>query len=113
MRILVVGAGRVGMRVLRQLKKNPDLTVLTMDPNERPLAVEEGLIPAVDLTETLTPLTMEYVLRKTSPDLILLTTASEDLGLGTAPGIDILADSLKRELAGMSPVPLIEVARSS
>lgn len=112
MRILVVGAGRAGAKVLRQLQKNPELVVLTADPNRSPFAVEKGIIPMVDLAEALTPLTLKYVLDKTKPDLILLTTSSEDMGLGTAPGIDILADSLRRELASISSVPLIEVARS-
>lgn len=111
MRILVVGAGRTGAKVLRQLKKNPELTVLTADPRERPQAVEDGIIEAVDYAETLTPLTLEYVVAQARPDLILLTTSSEDMGLGTAPAVDILAESLKRELAGLSKVPLIEVAR--
>jgi len=111
MRILVVGAGRVGAQVLRQLQKNPELIVLTTDPNRTPFAVENGIIPNVDLTEALTPLTLNFVLEKTRPDLILLTTSSEDMGLGTAPGVDILADALKRELASISTVPLIEVAR--
>lgn len=112
MRILVIGAGRVGTQVLRQLKKNPELIVMTADPSESPFAVEKGIIPKVDLAEALTPLTLNYVLEKTRPDLILLTTSSEDMGLGTAPGVDILADSLKRELASISTVPLIEVART-
>ncbi|MDX1435689.1 MAG: hypothetical protein R3335_02685 [Anaerolineales bacterium] len=113
MRILVVGAGRVGSQVLKQLQKNPDLVVLTCDPTPEPLAVQTGIIPAVDIQETLTPLTLEYVLKKSSPDIILLTSVTEDFGLGKAPGIDVLVDSLKRELASISAVPLIEVARTT
>ena len=55
MRILVVGAGRVGARVLRQLQKNPKLTVITADPHETPYAVQEGIIEKVDIRESLTP----------------------------------------------------------
>lgn len=113
MRILVVGAGRVGTQVLKQLQKNPALVVLTCDPMEEPLAVQTGVIAEVDIQETLTPLTLEYVLKKSRPDLILLTSVTEDFGLGKAPGIDVLVDSLKRELASISEVPLIEVARTT
>jgi nucleoside-diphosphate-sugar epimerase len=113
MRILVVGAGRIGARVLRQLRKNPSLTIITCSPHEEPFAVQEGIIPKVDIQETLTPLTLGYVLDKARPDIILLTSSSEDFGLGTAPGVDVMVDSLKRELASISDVPLIEVARAA
>ncbi len=113
MRILVVGAGKVGTQVLRQLKKDPSMTIITCSPYEKPYAVQEGLIPAIDIQETLTPLTLGYVLAQARPDLILLTSSSEDFGLGKAPGVDVMVDSLKRELASISRVPLIEVARGS
>lgn len=113
MRILVVGVGKVGTQVLRQLQKNPSLTVITCDSNEEPYAVQKGIITEVDFKETLTPLTMDYVVELAKPDLILLTSASEDYGLGKAPGVDVMVYSLKRELALTSKVPLIEVARST
>lgn len=111
MRVLVVGAGRVGARVLRQLQKNPELVVLVLDPRENPYALQEGIISKVDIREALTPLTLEHVVEQARPELILLTTTTEDLGLGKAPGLDILADSLKEEVAALSELPVIEVAR--
>jgi dTDP-4-dehydrorhamnose reductase len=113
MRILVVGAGQVGAQVLRQLQKNPSLTIITCDPNEEPFAVQKGIISEVDIQESLTPLTLAYILAQAKPDLILLARASEDFGLGTAPGVDVMVDSLKRELGSISKVPLIEVARAT
>lgn len=113
MRVLVVGAGRTGARVIRQLQKNPALTILTCDASEEPLAVRKGVVDKIDIEETLTPLTLAYVLEIAKPDLILLTSASEDFGLGTAPGVDVMVDSLKRELASLSAVPLIEVSRTT
>jgi len=113
MRILVVGAGKVGTQVLRQLKKDPSITIITCSPYEEPYAVQEGMISKVDIQETLTPLTLNYVLAQARPDLILLTSASEDFGLGKAPGVDVMVDSLKKELASISRVPLIEVDRGS
>lgn len=111
-RILVVGAGRTGAKVLRQLQKNPDLTVITLDPRPRPYALEQGLIEQVDVVEALTPLTLDHIVNQVEPDLILLTTTTEDLGLGTASGLDILADALREELASVATVPLIQVSRS-
>ena len=113
MRILVVGAGQVGTQVLRQLQKNPALTIITCSANEDPIAVQEGVIAAVDYIETLTPLNLQYVLDLAKPDLVLLTSAFEDYGLGKAPGVDVMVFSLKRELAMISSVPLIEVSRSA
>lgn len=113
MRVLVIGAGRTGARVVRQLQKNSTLTILTCDASDEPYAIQKGIIDQVDLKETLTPLTLAYILDKTEPDLILLTSASEDFGLGTAPGVDVMVDSLRRELASLSAVPLIEVSRAT
>ena len=43
---------------------------------------------------------------------MLLTTTTEDLSLGKAPGIDILAGALRDELAAITDVPVIAVART-
>jgi len=113
MRILVIGAGRTGAEVLRQLQKNPDLTILTADAHDRPYAVDQGIIPRIDYLESLTPLTLDYVVSKAKPDLVLLTRAPRDLGLGSALGMDMLADALQEELATISDVPMILVAQTS
>ena len=113
MRILVVGAGRVGAQVLLQLQTNQSLTIITCDPREEPFALQEGIISRIDIQETLTQLTLKFVIDQAKPDLILLTRTSEDFGLGKAPGMDIMVNSLKTELAAISKVPLIEVARAS
>jgi hypothetical protein len=74
--------------------------------------VQQGLIERVDIQEAFTPLTLEYVLEQARPDLILLTTTTEDMGLGVAPGLDILADALREEMAAICDLPVIEVART-
>ena len=111
MRVLVVGTGRVGGRVIRQLRKNPNIEIITVDPRADSYAVEENIIEAVDILEAFTPLTMDYVFAKAQPDLVLLATATEDMGLGLAPGIDILAAALRKEVASASEIPLIQVDR--
>jgi hypothetical protein len=112
MRVLVIGAGRVGARALRQLQKNPNLTVITADPRDEPYAVQEGIIPDVDMREPLTPLNLDHILAQVQPDLVLLTRSTEDLGLGAAPGMDLLSGALGGELTVISDVPMIEVSRS-
>ena len=113
MRVLVVGAGRVGARVLRQLRKNPDLTVVTVDPREEPFAVKEGVIPFVDYDAELTPMELEPVIEVVKPDLVLVTTSSEDVGRSGIPGLEILVEALRGELEATAKVPIIAVDRSS
>ena len=112
MRVLVAGAGHVGAKVLLQLKKNPKLEVLTVDPRENPPAVQEGIIPEVDFREKLTLTALEEVIKQAKPDLVLVTTSTEDMGLGSAPGVDIYVETLRAELASIVDVPVIGVART-
>lgn len=112
MRVLVVGAGRVGARVLLQLRKNPDLAVVTVDPREEPLAVTEGIIPFVDYHKELTPRDLESVIEEVKPDLVLVTTSREDIGRSGVPGLEILVDALREELEATAKVPIIAVSRT-
>ena len=111
MRVLVAGVGRIGAKILLQLKKNPNIEVLTVDPRIKPYAVQEGIISNVDFREAITPIALEYVIKQAKPDLILVTTTMEDMGLGKAPGIDIFVEALRKELASIIDVPVIGVAR--
>ncbi len=111
MKVLICGAGENGAIVIQQLSKNKDIEIVTLDPRENPFALAEGIIEKVDVEENLTPLTLDFVIDKVRPDLILLTTELEDLGLGNVAGMDILSSSLRDELTSISPVPLIQVAR--
>ena len=113
MTILVVGAGRTGAQALRQLFKNPGLKIITLDPRESPYAIEQGILQNVDFKEALTPLTLDAIVREAKPDLILLTSTAEDMGLGNVAGVDMLSDALRDELATIADVPVIEVASST
>lgn len=112
MGILVIGAGRAGTRVIRQLLKNPNIEILAADPREELYAVEEGPIEQVDFAENPMPINLEHVLDRARPSLMILAMASEEMGLGKAPAVDILAEALREELAAVADVPVIEVARS-
>ena len=110
--VLVVGAGRIGTKVLLQLQKNPDIIVVTVDPRENPLALEQGVIQEVDYHNELTPRQLEEVLEQVKPDLVLVTTSGEDLGHSGVPGLDILVEALRGELEASSNVPIIAVSRT-
>ena len=109
MTILVVGAGKTGSEVLRQLLKNPELRILTLDPRDEPHAVSQGILQNVDFKEALTPLTLDSIIKEARPDLVLLTGTAEDMGLGDAAGVDILSAALRDELATIADVPVIAV----
>lgn len=111
MRVLVIGAGEVGARVLRQLQKNTRLEIFTVDPRKNPPAVQEGVVDSVDFSQSLTSRSLQSVIDEVQPDLVLVTTAAEDLGFGRAPGIEVLVESLRDELASASKVPVIAVSR--
>ena len=113
MRVLVAGVGHIGAKILLQLKKNPNIEVLTVDPRIKPYAVQEGIISSVDFREALTPIALEHVIEQVNPDLVLVTTTTEDMDLGEAPGIDIFVEALKEELAAISNTPVIAVARTN
>ena len=112
MRVLVIGAGPTGARVIEQLQKNRAIVVITADPGEEPFAVAQGVIEKVDIVGSITPLTIEAILREARPDIVLITTQPEDMGLGKTPGVDMLTEALHEEIAALCPVPIIEVART-
>jgi len=110
-RILVIGAGRNGSRVIRQLMKNPEITIITLDSRENPEALSEGLVPNIDYICELNPRDIGEVTEEVNPDLILVTTSGEDIGHTGVPGLDILVDGLQSELEATSSVPVIATAR--
>lgn len=111
MRVLVVGAGMVGARVLRQLKKNPKIEVVTVDPRDRPYAVEQGIIEDVDYHAELNTVELKETLSKVMPDLVLVTTSKEDMARTGVSGLEVLVTALRNELEATAEVPIIAVAR--
>ena len=112
MTVLVVGVGKSGAEVLRQLLKNPALRIVTLDPRDNPYAIQEGILERVDFKEALAPVSIDSIIKLSKPDLVLLTTSPQDMGLGEATGMDILSAALHDELATIADVPVIKVARS-
>jgi len=111
MRVLVVGAGMVGARVLTQLKKNPRIEVVTVDPRDRPYAVEQGIIMDVDYHAELNTVELKETLSKVRPDLVLVTTSKEDMARTGVSGLEVLVTALRNELEATAEVPIIAVAR--
>ena len=76
MRIWVIGMGRAGSSAVRQLQKNSAIELITSDPQERPRAVEDGLVDAVDYVERVTPININTLARRIRPDMILITAGA-------------------------------------
>jgi hypothetical protein len=110
---LVIGAGKVGAKVLLQLKKNSKLELTTVDSRKKPFAVEEGIIDSVDYIAELTPIELKPLIERNAPDIVLVTTSREDISRSNVPGLEILVDSLRQELEITADVPIIAVHRDT
>lgn len=110
--VLLIGAGRVGAKVLLQLQKNPNIIVVTVDPREKPYALEQGIISKVDYRVELTPGDLEEIVEQVKPDLVLVTTSGEVMGRSGVPGLEILVEALREELEATAKVPVIAVSRT-
>ena len=111
--ILVIGAGKVGAKVLLQLKKNPKIEVKTLDSRETPFAVVEGIIDSVDYIAELIPIELKPLIESIAPSIVLVTTSREDISRSNVPGLEILVDSLRQELELTVDVPIIAVNRDT
>jgi hypothetical protein len=74
--------------------------------------VEEGLIESVDYFLELNPNDIISIIKHVKPDLVLVTTSSEDITRTDVPGLEILVESLRSELEATAEVPIIAVARN-
>jgi hypothetical protein len=52
------------------------------------------------------------VIEEVAPDLVLVTTSPEDMGLEGVPGLEILVEALRGELEATAKVPVIAVSLS-
>jgi predicted dinucleotide-utilizing enzyme len=112
LKVLVVGAGKIGARVIKQLRKKPKIKIITVDPRENPQAIEEGIIERVDYSIDLIPGEIMNLLQEVNPDLVLVTTSKDDISNTGAQGLELLVESLNNELEASSNYPIISVSRS-
>ena len=112
MKILVVGAGIVGAKVIQQLKKNSEIDMIIVDSRETPHSVQEGIIDTIDYVVELRPIELEPIISEIKPDVVLVTTSPQDISKSSIPGLEILVEALSIELESTSKVPIIAVSRS-
>jgi FlaA1/EpsC-like NDP-sugar epimerase len=107
MRIWLIGADQAGSEVLRQLKKNPAITVVVSDALERPRAVSDRVIDKVDMVENVTALNINQLARRIRPDLILIDAGAAKRAMGRVSGGLVFTEAMQTEMAAMSETPCL------
>jgi FlaA1/EpsC-like NDP-sugar epimerase len=109
MRALVVGAGDLGIRVIKQLRKNPEISLLVADHREDPTAVKKGVIDEVDILEHITPMNIVEIVEGCEPDIIFLARKAKDWGHGDTVMATQFIAGLERQLSKFH-IPVIPVS---
>jgi FlaA1/EpsC-like NDP-sugar epimerase len=107
MRIWLIGAEQAGSEALRQLKKNPAVTVVVSDAVDRPKAVSDGVIAKVDMVENVTPVNINQLARRVRPDLILIDAGAAARAMRGVSGGQFFAQALQSEIATVSEFPCL------
>ncbi len=98
MRVLVVGAEKLGAQVMRQLKKIPEMEIVVAERRERPEAVECGVIDKVDVVAHVTSLNFSEVIERTNPDFVILARTVQDWEQTETPMGSEYVEGMEREL---------------
>lgn len=106
MRVWLIGAGQAGKEALRQLFKDEEIEVVVTATEERPLAVQDGMIEKVDYVDVVTPVNINSLARRVRPDIILLD-ASAVGNLSRVTGGSQLSQALIYEIAASSDYPCL------
>ena len=108
MRVLVVGAGKLGCAVIRQLRKNEGIEIVVSDPRESPEAVSHKVIEKVDLRVHVTAMNFEEVVCEVQPDLVLLARTVDDWEKEDTPMGSQYVLGMERELTkyGVAVIPV-------
>lgn len=98
MRVLVIGAEKLGAHVIKQLKKIQGIEIIVAERRERPFAVECGAIEKVDIVAHVTSLNFEEVLERSAPDFVILARTVQDWDKADTPMGSEYVDGMEREL---------------
>ena len=98
MRVLVIGAEKLGTQVIGQLKKIPEIELVVAERRERPVAVECGVIDKVDVVAHVTSLNFSEVLERVNPDFVILARTVQDWEKTETPMGSEYVEGMEREL---------------
>ncbi len=108
MRILVIGGGKLGTVVIKQLKKNPDVKIVVADWRRDCVAVEKKVIDKIDIHAHITPMNFKTVIEKVRPDLVLVARSAKDWRYEDSPmGSHLVQGMEKQMLTQKVPVILV------
>ncbi len=107
MRIWLIGADVAGANALRQLRKNESIEVVVSDSTDRPRAVVDRVLAAVDYVESVTPMNINTLARRIRPDLILIDRGAISRAIGRVSGGVTFAEALQDEIAAASDLPCL------
>ena len=85
MRVLVIGAGELGIQAVKQLRKNEGIEIVVADPRENPEALQQGVIENVDVRIHVTAMNFDEVVKAVRPDLVLLARTVHDWDKADTP----------------------------
>lgn len=108
MRVLVIGAGRLGIQAIKQLRKNPEMEILVADPHDRPEAIADGVIEKVDFRIHVTALNFQEVVDAAEPDMVLLARTLDDWEKADTPMGTQYVLGMEKELT-RADVPVLPV----
>lgn len=109
MKALVIGAGELGIRVIKQLRKSSEIEIIVADYREDCLAVQQGVIDHVDIMEHLTPLNIGDCCEDAKPDIIFLCREASDWGHHDTVMATQFVSGMERELS-VYHIPVIPVS---
>ena len=98
MRVLVIGAEKLGAQVIRQLKKMPDVDIVVAERRDRPEAVTSGVIDKVDIVSHVTAMNFGDMLAETKPDFVVLARSVQDWEKSDTPMGSEYVCGMEREL---------------
>ena len=105
MRIWLIGASSAGTEAIRQLKKSSQIDLVVSAQSPDPRAVREKVIDKVDHVESVTPVNINSLARRTRPDLILIDSSASSYR-GKSGG-SALSQALTYEIAASSEFPCV------
>jgi hypothetical protein len=109
MRALVVGAGSLGIRVIKQLRKNKKIEIMVADYRPDCQAVREGVIEKVDIMEHLTPLNISECCEEVEPDIVFLCREARDWGHHDTVMATQFISGMEKQLSGYH-IPVVPVS---
>ncbi|MBT4352215.1 hypothetical protein HOD20_06810 [archaeon] len=109
MKILVIGCGSLGSKVIAQLQKNENIRIITSDIKENPEAVRLGLIKKVNIVEHITVVNIRDIAKRYRPDLVFIARTVDDWGHDDTQLGSQLMTRMEEEL-NVLHIPIIPVS---